>query len=270
MLQLTTFGGLEVDRTDRPLSGAAVRPRPLALLALVGSAREGGVSRDRLLAYFWPESDTEHARNSLKQTLFALRRDLQDDLFVTRNGSLRLNPAVITTDGLQFEAARARGAHGNAVALYRGPFLDGFHIPSLLEFEHWMESERLRLARCYRASLEALATTAYEGGDWRAAVEWWRQLTTVEPLCSRVALRFMRALVATGARTEALEYARRYEGLVRSELDAPPDAAVTAYAQWLGHHPEARLRRWSHTPVAGPNRPTGPTRVRADNPSSAG
>src|SRR5689334_22604509 len=113
MLQLRTFGGLEVDRTDRPLSGAAVRPRPLALLALVASAREGGVSRDGLLAYFWPESDTEHARNCLKQTLFALRRDLHDHLFVTRNGSLRLNPAVITTDGLQFDAARARGAHAN-------------------------------------------------------------------------------------------------------------------------------------------------------------
>jgi DNA-binding SARP family transcriptional activator len=91
-----------------------------------------------------------------------------------------------------------------------------------------------------------LARAAYEAGDWRAAVDWWRRLTTIEPLDSRVALRLMRALVATGARTEALEFARAYYDLVRTELGAPPDAAVTAYADWLRHHPEARLRRWSH------------------------
>ncbi len=246
MLRLRTFGGLEVEGIDRQLGGAAGRPRPLALLAVVASARELGVARDKLLAYFWPESDTERARNCLKQTLFALRQDLHDDIFVVRIGSLRLNPAVITTDVVQFEAARARGAHATAVALYRGPFLDGFHLPCLLEFDRWMEGERLRLAQGYRDSLEALARAAYEAGDWRAAVDWWRRLTTVEPLDSRVALRLMRALVATGARTEALEFARAYYDLVRDELGALPDVAVTGYVDWLRHHPEARLRRWYH------------------------
>ena len=104
-----------------------------------------------------------------------------------------------------------------------------------------------RLAQCYGTSLEALARAAYEAGDWGAALAWWRQLTIVDPLNSRVALRFMRALVAIGAQTEALEYARVYHDLVRTELGAPPDAAVTAYADWLRHHPEARFRRWSHT-----------------------
>jgi DNA-binding SARP family transcriptional activator len=247
MLRLRTLGGLEVEGIDRPLSGAG-RPRPVALLAMVASGRERGVNRDVLLAYFWPESDTEHARNCLKQTIFALRRDLHDALFIARSGLVRLNPAVITTDVLLFEAAQARGAHANAVALYRGPFLDGFHIPpDLLELERWMEGERRRLAQRYQTSLEALAKAAYEAGDWPAAVEWWRQLTALNPLSSRVALRLMRALVATGARTEALEYALVHHNLVRSELGALPDAAVTAYADWLRHHPEARLRRWSHT-----------------------
>jgi serine/threonine-protein kinase len=252
MIGLRTFGHLEVERTDRLFTGAAVRPRPLALLVVVALARVRGISRDRLLAYFWPESDTEHARNCLKQTLFTLRRDLHDDLFQGGSWFLRLNPAVITTDALEFEAASARGAHGDAVALYRGPFLDGFHIANLLELGHWIEGERLRLARRYQASLEGLAKAAYDAGDCSAAVEWWRQLTTLDPLSSRVALGFMRALVATGERTHALQYARLHENLVRRELGAPPDAAVTAYAQWLRQHPEVGVRRWFRTrPAAG-------------------
>lgn len=252
MLGLRTFGCLEVERTDRPFTGAAARPRSLALLVVVALARVQGISRDRLLAYFWPESDTEHARNCLKQTLFTLRRDLHDDLFQGGSWFLRLNPAVITTDVLEFEAASARRAHGDAVALYRGPFLDGFHIPDLLELGHWIEDERVRLARRYQASLEGLANAAYDAGDCSAAVEWWRQLATLDPLSSRVAVGFMRALTATGDRTHALEYARVHESLVRRELGAPPDAAVTAYAQWLRQHPEAGVRRWSRTrPIAG-------------------
>ena len=247
MYWLRSLGGLEVECEARSLDGAAVRPRPLALLALIASGRERGISRERLLAYLWPESDTERARNCLKQTVFALRRDIHDELFVGRPGVLRLNPAVITTDVLQFEAAWARGAHHAAVALYRGPFLEGFHLSNAQEFDQWVESERLRLALYYRGCLEALGTAAYEAGDCNAAVEWWRQLATLDPLSSRFALGLMRSLVGLGDRSEALMHARVYERLVRMELGTPPDSVVTAYADWLRQHPEATLRRRSHS-----------------------
>lgn len=248
---LRTFGRLEVEQTDRPLIGVTARPRLLALLVVVALARERGISRDRLLAYFWPESDTQHARNCLKQILFALRRQLHDDLFQARNGFLRLNPVVITTDALEFEAAWSRGAYEDAVALYRGPFLDGFDIPRLLDLGQWIEGERVRLAQLYRAALEALANAACEAGDSAAAVEWWRELTALEPLSSRVALGFMRALVGRGDRVQALQYARVYYDLVRSELGVMPDAAVTGYAQWLREHPEAALSAQSQTAPSG-------------------
>lgn len=245
MLHLTTLGSLQLDPAGGQQGGAAVRPRPLALLTVVASARETGIARDKLLTYFWPESDTEHARNCLKQTLFALRRDIHEGIFVTRStGALRLNPAAITTDVLRFEDARARGAYASAVTLYRGPFLDGFHLAGLTEFEHWMEDERSRLAGAYRDSLEALARMAYEAAEWQAAVQRWRQLVALEPLNSRFALRYMRALVATGSRTEALEFARGYDDLVHAEFGVLPDATVTGYVDWLRRHPEATLRRW--------------------------
>jgi DNA-binding SARP family transcriptional activator len=239
MLGLRTFAFLEFEGTDRPFTGAAVRPRPLALLVMVALAHSRGISRDTLLAYFWPESDSEHARNCLKQTLFTLRRDVDGNLFLADRGFLRVNPAVLTIDVLEFDAAWTRCAYGDAVALYRGPFLDGFHIPYLRELGQWIESERLRLAQRYQASLERLATEAYHAGDRSRAVKWWRQLATLDPLSSRIAIEFMRALSSIGERTHALEHARLHERLIRQEFGAPPDAEVTAYAQWLRQHPEA-------------------------------
>ena len=167
MLRLRTLGGLTIEDENGPLAGAIARKRSLALLALVGLGTEQGLSRDRVLAYLWPESDTDRARNNLKQTLFQLRQDLHEDVFARGAGVLRLEPAAISVDACEFQAALDRNNPTTAVTLYRGPFLDGFYLPGLVEFEHWKESERIRLAQRYAAALEALAATATRLGDHR-------------------------------------------------------------------------------------------------------
>jgi DNA-binding SARP family transcriptional activator len=77
VLRLRTFGGLGVESDNGSLGGAATQRKPLALLALLAATGERPISRDKLLAYLWPESDPEHARNALRQCLYALRRDLK-------------------------------------------------------------------------------------------------------------------------------------------------------------------------------------------------
>src|SRR5439155_16524085 len=119
----------------------------LALLALLAPAGKNGVGRDKLIASLWPESDTEHGRNLLKQDCFALRRDLQQHELLLGTAELRLNPAVITSDVGAFEDALKRGDLAGAIELYTGPFLDGFYLRGADEFERWMAAERARLAR---------------------------------------------------------------------------------------------------------------------------
>jgi DNA-binding SARP family transcriptional activator len=147
MLRLRTLGGLTIEDENGPLAGAIARKRSLALLALVGLATEQGISRDRVLAYLWPESDTDRARNNLKQTLFQLRQDLHEEVFARAPGALRLDPGAISVDACEFQAALDRNNPTTAVTRYQGPFLDGFYLPGLAEFERWVEAERLRLAQ---------------------------------------------------------------------------------------------------------------------------
>src|SRR2546426_8315401 len=98
MLELRTFGGLSIKDDGAAISGSATQRKTLALLALLAAASKNGLSRDKLIAYLWPESDAEHGRNLLKQACYALRRDLQaPDLFVGAT-ALRLNPDIITSD----------------------------------------------------------------------------------------------------------------------------------------------------------------------------
>jgi DNA-binding SARP family transcriptional activator len=244
------LGRLHVSRADGTVSGSAAQPRRLAVLALLASAGEQGLTREKLLAYLWGETEEERARRGLNQALYALRQDLgSDDVFLgTRH--LQLNPDVVSSDLVEFGWALATGKLEDAAARYTGPFLDGFHLPGAPEFERWAEEERAELARNYAQSLGKLAGRAEGRGDWAEAVGWWRKLAAQDPLNAKVAVSLMRALAAAGDRAGALQHARIYEVLLQQELDAPPDREVLALV--------AELRRAGETvqpPIAPVIRP---------------
>lgn len=226
MLFLHTFGGLSLENGGRPVIGAAGQRRRLALLAVLAVADERGVSRDRLCALFWPESDTERARGALKQALYALRHDVRELDLTIGTGELRLNPDVITSDVVGFERALSRGDAAAAVALYPGPFLDGIHIRDAPEFERWTDDERARLARRFHDALEALAVEATLRGDPAAAGRWWRLLAELDPLGGRQALGIVSSLLALGDRPSALRHADAYRTLLAAELGLAPDAEL--------------------------------------------
>src|SRR5947199_8609876 len=72
-LRVRTFGGLTLLVGGEPTTGTLTQRRRLALLALLAVARDRGLSRDKIRAYLWPESDAEGARHGLEQVPYAPR-----------------------------------------------------------------------------------------------------------------------------------------------------------------------------------------------------
>jgi len=235
VLQLRTFGGLSIEANGAPLSGAAVQRKTLALLSLLAAAGKNGLSRDKLVAYLWPESDAEHGRSLLKQACYALRRDLHEHELLLGATELRLNPDVITSDVQVFEEALRAGDRSRAVELYCGPFLDGFYLNEAEEFERWVEDQRARLAEQARDALESLASAAAASDDARAAVAWWRRLTALDPLNSHAAVGLMTALAALGERGAAIDHGLAHAAFLQAELHAAPPSAVTELVERLRH-----------------------------------
>ncbi len=251
MLRLQVLGGLALERDGVPFDGSAPRRRLLALLALVAGHGAYGLTRDKLLAYLWPESDTPRARNSLKQALFSLRRIVGPCALVSSGDIVRLDPAAIDVDAWEFEAALDRGHAAGAVALYGGPFLDGFFVAGLGELEAWVEGERRRLSRRRTEALQRLAERTAAGGDIARSLHWWRLVAAAEPLSSVAALGLMRALMAAGDRAGALEHGRLYETTLATELGVALDDEVRDLVERLRHPPRP-------TPTRTPQREASP------------
>ena len=236
MLRLRTLGALALERDGSPLTGRATQRRRLALLALLATARDATMPRDRLLAFLWPERATDLARHSLSQTIYALRQELGDDAILCGVDEVRLDLTVVTADVAEFERARASGELANAAALYGGPFLDGFFVSDAEEFGRWVEEERARLARAYGEVLEALARESASRSP-SEAVSWWRKRAALDPMDSRIALALVRALIAAGDRAGALAHARVHDTLLQQELGLPPDAEIARVVRRLREAP---------------------------------
>src|SRR3982750_998351 len=102
MLRLTTLGAVDLrDRHGKPVRELLAQPKRVALLVyLAVESRNGPVSRDRLLALFWPESDSAHARNTLSQALHHLRQSLDADVIVAEGA----NAVRVRADALWCDA----------------------------------------------------------------------------------------------------------------------------------------------------------------------
>lgn len=232
MFHLKVLGSLSLQagEGDRP---PPLQKKRLGLLALVAIGDARGISRDRIQALLWPESDSTRARHALDQLIYATRRSLGADPVLSKGSELHLNRNVIATDLLSFEQAIAARDLEAAVAAYGGPLLDGFHLSNSTELETWIDGERARLAGVYEKTIETLARNAAAADDRAAAAAWWQKLALANPLSSRIAREVMKALERAGDKAGALQHARGYEHRIRGELGVAPDPEIKAFEKSL-------------------------------------
>jgi DNA-binding SARP family transcriptional activator len=260
MFTLRLLGTPSLENADGPVTGRAALRQRIAVLALLAVEHPRPLSRDKLVADLWPESDTGDARHLLRESLYILRSALGEDAVLGTGDDLRLNPDRLTCDLWEFEAALAREDPERAVSVYGGPFLNGFHLSESEEFGQWMDGERTRLARRYSQALEQVAERAMRDGNPLRAAEWWSRLAAAEPYNSRIALRYMQALEAAGDRASALRHASAHSELLRADLDAAPEPEVVALAE--------RLKRESRIPLPGVSSPDPPRAMVSASPDT--
>src|SRR5438105_487172 len=148
MLELRVLGSLDLRGAETPeLQRLLRQPKRVALLVYLALARPRGlVRRDTLLALFWPDLDDAHARDALNAALGFLRRTLGTGVIVTRgHDEVGVAPDQLACDAVRFDDAAVAGRLEEALALYRGDLLAGFHVADVAALEEWVDRERARL-----------------------------------------------------------------------------------------------------------------------------
>ena len=236
-IEFRTLGGLDlVAAAHRDLRPILQQPKRIALLAYLAIAgRNAFVRRDKLLALFWPELDSTHARGSLRTTLHRLRQALGDDLFDTRGAEeVRVADDVLWCDANVLRAAASAGDDARVVELYRGPLLDGFFVSGgAPEFEQWLEDERRQTRDLAAASAWTLATRHEEAGNTHHAIANARRAVDITRHDEQAMRRYLRLLVRVGDHASAITTYDEYRRYLAEEFQVEPSAETCAVVEPL-------------------------------------
>lgn len=264
-MELHTLGSVRLDAPGLPEApSVSVQPKRLAFLVYLAVARPHGPQRrDALLALFWPEADQERGRQVLRQTVYLLRQSLGRDVIVSRGDEdLQLDADAVTCDAVRFEAAISDGRLTEALDLYRGDFLHGFHAPGVAaEFEEWLAEERRRLRGLASTAAWTLATSEERAGHASGAFYWARRATQLDRDNEGGVRDLMRLHARLGDRVGAVRVYEEHVRRLQRDLGMEPGAELTRLAETLRSDAgiaEAPAGPRSGAPPAAPSSPAAP------------
>jgi len=236
LLHLELLGDFRLRTESGSLVTISAR-KSQAMLAYLAVKPGQLVSRDKMAGLLWSSTAPEQARQSLRQTLSTMRRELAavspQKILVEEGDFLSLDASLVYCDVVEFETLVATGtaeALDPATRLYTGDFLDGFQIDEE-KFDQWVLAERDRLHRMALRAHAHLAEQLTRSGSLDEAVAIAQQSLRLDPLQESMHRTLMRLYQQSGDLLNALQQYDSCAKLLRRELDVEPDAETRALQQ---------------------------------------
>jgi len=234
LLQIDLLGDLQMRSTSGSLVTVSAK-KSQALLAYLGVKPSQRVSREKIASLLWSSTGPDQARQSLRQTLSTLRKELvqlspDERILIEENDLLGLDETNVSCDVAAFESLVAAGTEESllkASTLYRGDFLDGFQINEE-RFDQWVIAERDRLHRMALRGNMALLEMQSRRGATDDAIATAQRSLRIDILQEPVHRALMRLYMQSGDLLNALQQYETCAKVLKRELRIEPDAETKA------------------------------------------
>ncbi|PYQ53151.1 MAG: hypothetical protein DMF59_02575 [Acidobacteria bacterium] len=237
LLQISLLGDLQMRSAAGSLFTISAK-KSQALMAYLAVKPSQRVSREKIASLLWSSTGPDQARQSLRQTLSTLRKELGQlspdaKVLIEENDLLGLEESLVECDVAAFEPLVASGteeALTKASQLYRGDLLDGFQINEE-RFDQWVIAERDRLHRmALRAHAQLLELQSRRGAIDDAIATAQRSLR-IDILQEPMHRSLMRLYVQSGDLVNALQQYETCARVLKRELRIEPDAETKALSR---------------------------------------
>jgi DNA-binding SARP family transcriptional activator/tetratricopeptide (TPR) repeat protein len=256
LLRLAILGSPEVFHDGTRLTFSLRK----ALALLLYLAVEGGMHpRSKLAAFLWPDSEPHGARTALRNTIALLRSLLADsdtspsrhthllsehellgldphaplelDLDVVQQAWKQTQELSMSPSEQQRVALVATFQH--ALALVRGPFLDGFWLGEEAPFDEWAQQQRRQWQVRLQLLFDRLSSWQEITGEQEQARATLTRWLALDPLQEEAYRRLMRVQLALGDAIAALQVYATCRAQLAKELRVKPSADTVALAEHI-------------------------------------
>jgi DNA-binding SARP family transcriptional activator len=228
----------------------------LYYLAATGVAH----TRDHLATLLWSESGQSKAYHSLRSSLYHLRKALQtvqvEKVLISEWDVLSLDIEACQIDLIDFHRLVRLGDQSSlsqAVALRKGPLLQGFSVPDAPVFDDWLQVENSHLNQAYLEALQRLTDWMEEQTAWTSAIGYLRQVIQLDPLSEMAQQRLIRLYLKQGEAGLALRQYHQFENQLDHELGiAPSPETKTLYEHVLRQQGKPAAAVSTYRPMRSP------------------
>jgi DNA-binding SARP family transcriptional activator len=225
-LDLFTLGGLRFMLEHEPVMHLRSRTAEALFVYLVCQGRP--LPREWLAEFFWPERTHATSLVNLRVALHRLNKTFAAHLVVTRQSVGLRDDQLPHLDRADFERLLAQGQPREALGVYRGDFLRGFHLPGSPAFEAWAHEERDRLHELALGAYQELALQHAASAQTDEAIRLARGLLQLEPYHEPTQRLLLRLLAQGGRRQAAIEGFESFRARLLDDLGLEPEEASLA------------------------------------------
>jgi Tol biopolymer transport system component/DNA-binding SARP family transcriptional activator len=253
MIEFKMLGEIRLKAADGTELDAVIRqPKRLAVLSYLAAPAPGARHRrDLLLALFWPDLDTAHARTSLRNAIYVLRQSLGDEvLHSTGDEEISVNPDSLRTDLAVVLTALKEGRIDDALAAYGGELLPGLFPADSEGFQRWLDSERTRLKVAVSSAAVGRLNELENKKEFPQALAVARRMLEIQPDDEIIVRRTMVLHEALGDMAGGLNVFEKYRSRLAADYDAAPSPETAALADRLRSSPRPRSSRTKTSGVA--------------------
>jgi DNA-binding SARP family transcriptional activator len=202
-----------------------------ALLAFLAFSQGVLHPRERLATLLWGETGEDQARQSLRQTIFSIRKAIGFDIFLTEGDRIGINPEMIELDVMEFRHLLDDGsidALARAVDLPQGELLEGVHVDEE-SFEGWLLVERERFRETALSAQTKVLDDLVERGKLEPAVMLALNILAIDPVREAVHRTLMQIYMRQGRRDAAIRQYYSCADVLRRRLNIEPDVQTKAF-----------------------------------------
>lgn len=234
-IRINLLGKYQIEHQSQPIRLSTRKVESLLAYLVLHPQSHG---REKTAALFWGDSTDTQARNSLRNALAVLRKQLGYDLLLVDRQSVSINPEFpLWVDVLEFEtqatnylAASNPESNQVDIELYQSNLLPDF-------YDEWIFPLREHYRSLFVKTLLQITQQMRSQSEYEKAIEIAHKILIFDPANERAHQHIMFCHAATGNRNAAIKQYEECQRILMEELGVDPEKETSALYEWIKQTP---------------------------------
>ncbi|MDD2396995.1 MAG: BTAD domain-containing putative transcriptional regulator [Tissierellia bacterium] len=232
MLNLSFLGKSKIEYDGKEIEDK-LGNKAIALVCLLVLNERRYLSREKIIGYLWPDSNTDAAKYNLRYNLWLIKKNILEDKknnsFIkvdteccSINSKYEFNCDIINI--MKFKPSCQDSVEGilKLKRLFRGDLLEGCYFNKCDEFNNLIIYERINFEQHKVKILQRLVEVYENDNRYEDCIDVLNEILEIEPYDEKIALKLMDIYQKSGKRAVAINYYNEFSYNLSCSLGIHP------------------------------------------------